>query len=142
MKQRSWYLLALILLVGGISLMVLGALKENVVFFITPTEWQEKRQFFVKTKTLRLGGRVAQGSIVKENDKVIFEITDEKTSLKVMCKGTLPDLFKEGQGIVTEGSFDDQGVFIARQVLAKHDENYMPKEVADKLKEQALWRGK
>lgn len=122
--------------------MVLGALKENVVFFITPTEWQEKRQFFVKTKTLRLGGRVAQGSIVKENDKVIFEITDEKTSLKVMCKGTLPDLFKEGQGIVTEGSFDDQGVFIARQVLAKHDENYMPKEVADKLKEQALWRGK
>ncbi len=122
--------------------MVLGALKENVVFFITPTEWQEKRQTFVKAKSLRLGGRVSKGSIIKKNDTVTFDITDEKAFLRVIYKGSLPDLFKEGQGVVAEGFFDDQGTFIARQVLAKHDENYMPKEVADKLKEQALWRGK
>ncbi|NBT85255.1 MAG: cytochrome c maturation protein CcmE [Alphaproteobacteria bacterium] len=142
MKQRGWYLLALILLVGGILLMVLGALRENVVFFITPSEWREKKAFFAKAKSLRLGGRVAKDSIVKENNRVTFDITDEKTFLRVVYKGTIPDLFKEDQGIVAEGNFDDHGIFIARQVLAKHDENYMPKEVADKLKEQALWRGK
>ena len=142
MKQRGWYLLALVILVGGISLIVLGALKENVVFFITPSEWQEKKTSFSKVNFLRLGGRVAKGSIVKEDDKVTFEITDEKACLRVVYKGTLPDLFKEGQGVVAEGSFDDHNIFIARQILAKHDENYMPKEVADKLKEQALWKGK
>ena len=142
MKQRGWYLLSLVILVGGICLIVLGALKENVVFFITPTDWQEKKASFAKVKSLRLGGRVSKGSIIKENNKVTFDITDEKTTLKVVYIGTLPDLFREGQGIVTEGSFDDYDTFIARQVLAKHDENYMPKEVADKLKEQALWRGK
>eukprot|EP01037_Dinobryon_pediforme_P014678 gene14678-14802_t len=111
---------------------------ENVVFFITPSEWREKKAFFAKAKSLRLGGRVAKDSIVKENNRVTFDITDEKTFLRVVYKGTIPDLFKEDQGIVAEGNFDDHGIFIARQVLAKHDENYMPKEVADKLKEQAF----
>jgi cytochrome c-type biogenesis protein CcmE len=140
-KQRGWYLLAIVMLIAGISITILSALKENVVFFITPSEWQEKQQVFEKTKTLRVGGRVAKGSIVKNSDEVTFNITDEKTSVKVVFKGVLPDLFKEEQGIVVEGVFNDQ-TFVASRVLAKHDENYMPKEVADKLKEQALWKGK
>ena len=142
MQQRGWYLLALIMLVAGILLIVLSALKENVVFFITPTEWQEKKQNFIKAKSLRLGGRVAKDSIIKKDNTVNFSITDEKTALKVMYKGPLPDLFKEGQGVVAEGNFNNESIFVARQILAKHDENYMPKEVADKLKEQALWKGK
>lgn len=142
MKQRGWSLLALVILISGILLIVLSALKENVVFFITPSEWQEKKQNFIKAKSLRLGGRVAKDSIVKDGDTVNFSITDEKTALEVMYKGPLPDLFKEGQGVVAEGSFNNENIFIARQILAKHDENYMPKEVADKLKEQALWKGK
>lgn len=142
MQQRGWHLFALIMLVAGILLIVLSALKENVVFFITPTEWQEKKQNFIKEKSLRLGGRVAKDSIAKNGDVVSFGIFDEKNSIKVIYKGPLPDLFKEGQGVVAEGNFNNENIFIAQQILAKHDENYMPKEVADKLKEQALWKGK
>lgn len=142
MQQRGWYLFAIVMLLGGILLIVLSTLKENVVFFITPSEWQEKNKNFIKTKSLRLGGRVSKDSIVKKGDTIKFSITDGKTVLKVIYKGPIPDLFKEDQGVVAEGSFNNENIFIARQILAKHDENYMPKEVADKLREQALWKGK
>jgi cytochrome c-type biogenesis protein CcmE len=88
---------------------------------------------------VRIGGLVETGSVVKDGQNVSFSVTDMNNSLKVKYTGLLPDLFREGQGIVAEGKMD-QGVFVASEVLAKHDENYMPKEVADALKKSGHWQ--
>ena len=141
-KQRSWYILALFMCVAGITLIVLGALRENVVFFITPSEWIEKQKDYSNSKMIRLGGKVEKQSLIKEKDIITFKITDGKHSISVSYKGVIPDLFREDQGVVAEGNFDDNNQFQATRILAKHDENYMPKEVADKLKEKNLWQGK
>jgi cytochrome c-type biogenesis protein CcmE len=90
---------------------------------------------------IRLGGLVKEGSVVRaENLQVRFEVTDGKNTIKVAYQGLLPDLFREGQGVVTEGVLDGAGTFKADSVLAKHDEAYMPKEVADALKKQGHWK--
>jgi cytochrome c-type biogenesis protein CcmE len=91
-------------------------------------------------RRIRLGGLVEQGSVVKEGALVHFKVTDGANSLPVVFEGLLPDLFREGQGVVTEGRMGD-GVFLASEVLAKHDENYMPKEVAESLKKSGHWQG-
>jgi cytochrome c-type biogenesis protein CcmE len=108
------------------------------VFFNSPTDVVEKN--VQPGKRIRLGGIVQPGSFSRGQDlDVRFEVTDGNRSVPVAYKGLLPDLFREGQGVVTEGALDGAGLFVADSVLAKHDENYMPKEVADALKKQGHW---
>ncbi len=119
--------------------LVLVALRDQIVFFYSPTELAEKA--LAPGTRVRLGGLVVEGSVVRANDgSVSFAITDTANSTKVDFRGVLPDLFREGQGIVTEGVLTAAGSVSAETVLAKHDENYMPKEVVDALKAQGVWK--
>lgn len=119
--------------------LVLNALRESIVFFSTPAMVSERQ--IPPGKRFRLGGMVEQGSLVRgDNLAVSFKVSDGGATLDVAYKGILPDLFREGQGVVAEGALDGGGVFKADTVLAKHDENYMPKEVADALKKQGRWQ--
>lgn len=119
--------------------LVLNALRDSIVFFSTPTMAAEKQ--IPAGKRFRLGGMVEQGSLQRgDNLAVSFKVSDGGATLPVNYKGILPDLFREGQGVVAEGSLDANGVFKADTVLAKHDETYMPKEVADALKKQGRWK--
>jgi cytochrome c-type biogenesis protein CcmE len=139
-KQRRLVLIGASLAVLGLAAaLVLSALRESIVFFNSPTDVVEKH---VGPGTrIRLGGLVKPGSIERgDNLAVRFEVTDGNRAIKVAYQGILPDLFREGQGVVTEGVLDPAGVFKADAVLAKHDETYMPKEVADALKKQGVWK--
>jgi cytochrome c-type biogenesis protein CcmE len=138
-KQRRLILIGTSLAVLGVALaLILGALKDSIVFFNSPTDIVEKQ---IKPGTrIRLGGLVQPGSVARRDLDSRFEVTDGKTSIKVSYRGILPDLFREGQGVVTEGALDASGYFVADTVLAKHDETYMPKEVADALKKQGHWK--
>jgi cytochrome c-type biogenesis protein CcmE len=119
--------------------LVLNALRDSIVFFSTPTMVAEKH--VPPGKRFRLGGLVQPGSLQRgDNLAVTFEVADGSAKLPVAYKGILPDLFREGQGIVAEGALDANGVFKADTVLAKHDETYMPKDVADALKKQGHWK--
>jgi cytochrome c-type biogenesis protein CcmE len=139
-KQRRLVLIGSALAVLGVAVgLVLTALKDSIVFFNSPTDVVEKH--VGPGARIRLGGLVKSGSVVRgDNLQVRFEVTDGKSSVKVAYRGLLPDLFREGQGVVTEGTLDPAGIFEADSVLAKHDEKYMPKEVADALKKQGLWK--
>lgn len=139
-KQRRLAMIA-----GGVSvlavavLLVLFAMKDSIVFFNSPTDVVEKH--VAPGARIRLGGLVAPGSLSKgEALAVRFQVTDGNHAIAVTYQGVLPDLFREGQGVVAEGTLDGGGVFKADNVLAKHDENYMPKEVADALKKQGHWK--
>ncbi|SRR5581483_3411535 len=139
-KQRRLVLigsgLGVLALAAGL---VLFALSDSIVFFNSPTDVMEKH--VQAGARIRLGGLVKPGSLVRgEGLNVRFEVTDGKTALPVAYRGVLPDLFREGQGVVTEGALEPSGVFKADTVLAKHDEKYMPKEVADALKKQGHWK--
>ncbi|AVM75382.1 cytochrome c maturation protein CcmE [Magnetospirillum gryphiswaldense] len=138
-KRRLYFVILGLLAVGTAAALVLSALRQDIVFFFSPTEILEAK---VQTegRRIRLGGLVEQGSVVKDGAKVRFKVTDGAHSLPVEFEGLLPDLFREGQGVVTEGRMGT-GVFLASEVLAKHDENYMPKEVADSLKKSGHWQG-
>ena len=128
--------LAVLALAAGL---VLYALRDSIVFFSTPSMVSE--QHIAPGRRFRLGGLVQPGSLKRgDNLAVSFEVADGSAKLPVAYKGLLPDLFREGQGIVAEGALDSSGVFKADTVLAKHDENYMPKEVADALKKQGHWK--
>src|ERR1700716_1841064 len=119
--------------------LVLNALRDSIVFFSTPSMAAEKH--IPAGKRFRLGGLVENGSLVRgDNLAVSFRVADGSATLPVSYKGILPDLFREGQGVVAEGAIDSSGVFRADTVLAKHDENYMPKEVADALKKEGRWK--
>ena len=119
--------------------LVLNAMQDSIVFFSTPTMAMEKPA--PVGKRFRLGGMVERGSLVRgDNLAVSFMVSDGGATLPVTYKGILPDLFREGQGVVAEGALDSAGAFKADTVLAKHDENYMPKEVADALKKQGRWQ--
>jgi cytochrome c-type biogenesis protein CcmE len=119
--------------------LVLNALRDSIVFFSTPSMVAE--QHIVSGRRFRLGGLVQPGSLKRgDNLAVSFEVADTSAKLPVDYKGILPDLFREGQGVVAEGALDSSGVFKADTVLAKHDETYMPKEVADALKKQGHWK--
>jgi cytochrome c-type biogenesis protein CcmE len=139
-KRRRLVLIGAGLAVLGLAAaLVLSALRESIVFFNSPTDVVEKR--VAPGTRIRLGGLVKPGSIERgDNLAVRFEVTDGNRAIKVAYQGILPDLFREGQGVVTEGALDQAGVFKADAVLAKHDETYMPKEVADALKKQGLWK--
>jgi cytochrome c-type biogenesis protein CcmE len=140
-----WILLGVTILIflglGYVSLtLVTVAMKDSIVFFHTPKELAEKH--IPAGKRIRLGGLVAEGSLTRVAGMLVdFAITDGVKTIPVSYTGILPDLFREGQGVVAEGKLDDAGHFIADSVLAKHDENYMPPEVAKALKAQGLWKG-
>jgi cytochrome c-type biogenesis protein CcmE len=132
-------------IVGGVGILavavflVLFALRDTIVFFHTPTEVAEKH--VLPGRRIRLGGLVAQGSVKRgAGTNVQFAITDLTTTIPVSYTGILPDLFREGQGVVAEGTLDANHHFVADTVLAKHDENYMPPEVAKALKDKGLWQ--
>jgi cytochrome c-type biogenesis protein CcmE len=138
-KQRRLTLIGCALAVLGFaSGLVLYALRDSIVFFSTPSMAAE--QHIAAGKRFRLGGLVERGSLVCGNEQVSFEVADGGARLPVTYKGILPDLFREGQGVVAEGALDASGTFRADTVLAKHDENYMPKDVADALKKQGHWK--
>ncbi len=120
--------------------LVLFALRDSIVFFYGPTELTERAP--APGTRLRLGGLVEQGSVAHLGGaSITFLVTDLSHDVKVTYTGLLPDLFREGQGVVAEGVVEARGVFRADSVLAKHDATYMPKDVADKLKQQGVWRG-
>ena len=139
-KQRR------LVLIGGslgvlalAAVLVLTALKDSIVFFNSPSDVVEKR--VAPGTRIRLGGLVKPGTLERgDNLAIRFEVTDGNNGIKVAYQGILPDLFREGQGVIAEGSLDQAGLFKADSVLAKHDEKYMPKEVADALKKQGHWK--
>ena len=139
-KQRRLVLIGAGLGVLGLAAgLVLFALKDSIVFFNSPTDVAERH--VAPGSRIRLGGLVKPGTLARgDNLSVRFEVTDGNRTIPVTFTGILPDLFREGQGVVTEGALDSTGVFKADSVLAKHDETYMPKEVADALKKQGHWK--
>ena len=139
-KQRRLTLIGLAGLVLAVAAgLVLYALSDRIVFFKAPSDIVAEAP--VPGQRLRLGGLVADGSLVKgDAGAVSFTVTDGKASVPVSYRGLLPDLFREGQGVVAEGAVGTDGVFTADTVLAKHDERYMPKEVVDALKKQGMWK--
>jgi cytochrome c-type biogenesis protein CcmE len=119
--------------------LILFALRDNIVFFYGPTEMAERAP--PPGTRLRIGGLVKRGSLTRDGSStVVFAVTDLKHDIKVSYTGLLPDLFREDQGVVAEGTVEGPDLFHADTVLAKHDERYMPKDVADKLKQQGAWR--
>ena len=141
-KYRRLFIIILIIFTIALATqLVLIALRDNIIYFFTPNELKIKYgdNENIKRK-IRVGGLVLENSVVKNNDIMNFTITDNKNEILVVFNGQLPDLFREGQGIVAEGNFKDNKL-IATQVLAKHDENYMPPEVADALKKNGAWKG-
>jgi cytochrome c-type biogenesis protein CcmE len=139
-RQRRITLIAVSLGVLALAVgLVLSALKDSIVFFNSPSDVMQKH--VAAGTRIRLGGLVSPGSLVRsDNLQVRFQLTDGSHAVTVAYQGLLPDLFREGQGVVTEGALDTAGIFRADTVLAKHDENYMPKEVADSLKKQGHWK--
>jgi cytochrome c-type biogenesis protein CcmE len=129
------------LVVLGVAVgLVLYAMRSSIVFFYSPSEVAKMQ--IAPGQRFRLGGLVETGSVERgEGTSVRFAVTDTSKTLTVTYTGVLPDLFREGQGVVAEGMLAPDGLFHADSVLAKHDETYMPPEVAKKLREQGLWRG-
>lgn len=127
--------------IGIAVILVLFALQEQIVYFHSPTDIIENK--VGPGDRIRLGGLVAENSVVRgQGTQVHFAVTDTTNTVKITYAGILPDLFREGQGVVVEGAFQQgEPMFVADTVLAKHDETYMPKEVADSLKEQGHWQG-
>jgi cytochrome c-type biogenesis protein CcmE len=141
MTRRQRRLILVGTALGVLSLaavLVLSALRDSIVFFMTPTELAEKQ--VAPGIRVRIGGLVKDRSLIREGLTARFEVTDGNKSVSVTYLGALPDLFREQQGVVAEGKLDIAGIFHADTVLAKHDERYMPKEVADALKKQGVWR--
>ena len=138
--RRRLYLVAAIAPVLGLAVgLTLWGLSDSISFFYTPAQAAEAKP--PVGRSIQLGGLVQPGSVVKHPDgRVEFVVADQQATAKVHFAGDLPDLFREGQGIVAQGSFRPDRVFEASQVLAKHDETYMPREVADRLKAKGEWR--
>ena len=139
-KQRRGVMIGggvLVLAIAG--LLVLSALRETIVYFHTPSDVAKSK--IAAGQRFRLGGLVKEGSLKRgAGAEVEFAITDTASTVPVVYRGVLPDLFREGQGVVSEGRLEATGIFRADTVLAKHDETYMPPEVAKALKEQGLWQ--
>jgi len=135
-RARLYMVLALLVGVGVATMLVFMALGQNVSYFRTPTEiiagaYPEKQS----GRSLRLGGMVEKGSLTRQGSAIDFRITDMKHTLPVHYEGIVPDLFREGQGVIATGKMDEAGVFQATVLLAKHDEKYMPPEVAREMKD-------
>jgi cytochrome c-type biogenesis protein CcmE len=139
-KQRRLTLIGASLAVLAIAAaLVLGALRDSIVFFNSPTDVAEKR--IPLGTRMRIGGLVKPGSLQRgDNLQVSFAVTDGNADIAVRYQGIVPDLFREGQGVVAEGKLESGGVLAADTVLAKHDERYMPREVVDALKKSGRWQ--
>jgi cytochrome c-type biogenesis protein CcmE len=140
-KRRRLLFVAIgLLFLGSATALVLNAFQDSLVFFYSPSDLLAKPA--AAGRAVRLGGLVEKGSVVKDADGVTvhFKVTDLKQALAIAYKGVLPDLFREGQGVVVEGRLLPDGSFQATEVLAKHDEKYMPPEVAKALKASGEWR--
>ena len=140
-KRRRMYVVLLGLSTLAVAAaLVLTALEDNIVFFYSPTDLATKHPS--PDQRIRIGGIVVDDSVTRKADGVTieFRVTDIENTVRVSFRGILPDLFREGQGIVAGGKLASGGVFVADEVLAKHDENYMPAEVADALKKSGHWR--
>ena len=134
---RGLGILAIGLVLFLAAFLVLRALEDSVVYFYSPTDLSAKP---ADSRVIRVGGLVVDGSVAIEGTEIRFEVSDGNASMDITYRGVLPDLFREGQGIIAEGIYDGK-MFQANTVLAKHDETYMPKEVAAALKEQGVWQG-
>lgn len=121
--------------------LVTVALRDEIVFFYDPTEVVSGTKVS-PGQNFRIGGLVEDGSVVKTDTTISFVVTDGENSVPISFDGILPDLFREGQGVIAEGAMNTEGRFIAQNVLAKHDENYVPKELEDVLKDKDVWKGK
>ena len=143
MTRKQWrlaYVLGGLAVLACAALLILNAFRDSVVFFYSPTEVVEKS--VARGQVFRLGGLVEDGSLERApaSATIRFRITDLGHSVQAAYTGILPDLFREGQGVVAEGALGPDGVFVATTVLAKHDENYMPPEVAEALKKSGRWQ--
>lgn len=141
-QRRMTFVLAGLAALGIAAALVLTAFQDSIVYFHSPSDIAT-RQDLNKDRRLRLGGLVKQGSWHKGSDGLThrFVVTDTAHDVSVTYKGIVPDLFREGQGVVIEGRLQPDGSFRADEVLAKHDEKYMPKEVAESLKKAGMWKG-
>ena len=139
-RKRLILVLGGLALLGTASALVLSAFNDNLVFFYSPSDLTTKA--LPDGRRVRIGGLVETGSVKHEPDgkTIDFAITDGNTAVPVTYSGIVPDLFREGQGVVIEGRMDRDGTFRAASVLAKHDENYMPREVVDALKQSGHWQ--
>lgn len=133
-KQRLIFVIVLIAGFGAATALALFAFKQNLLYFYSPSQLAVEE--IDVGQVFRLGGLVVDGSVQRQSDGIttVFNLTDTAESITVTYTGLLPDLFREGQGIVAQGKLNDEGIFVAQEVLAKHDENYMPPEVAEALK--------
>jgi len=134
-RKRLAIILGIVESVGVATALVLNAFQSNLVFFYSPSQVAAKEA--PTGRTFRIGGLVQAGSVQRDGVQVRFQVTDTVKTIPVRYQGILPDLFKEGKGVVAQGSLEADGIFVAREVLAKHDENYMPPEAADALKRAA-----
>ena len=142
-SQRLIILFFFLTLLGLSTFLVLKSLEDNIVYFYSPTDINEKilSNEFDLSKRIRIGGLVKENSILKEGKKISFKIHDGIDEILVIYNGILPDLFREEQGVVALGKIENKN-FSAIEILAKHDENYMPKEVSNMLKKNGKWKGK
>ena len=131
-RTRALFLVIPLVFIAALIYVLLRSLEENVVYFFSPTEIYNKENISFNTK-IRVGGLVKKDSIIKKKDSINFIITDLKNEIIVSFKGSIPNLFSEGKGVVAEGKLQDKKYFIANEILAKHDENYMPPEVKEAL---------
>ena len=139
-RRRLWIVLACGLGLGSATALTLLAFNDNLVFFVSPSDLAKTG---ASGRTLRLGGLVERGSVQRGSTgkaATTFRVTDGANAVTVTYAGILPDLFREGQGVVTLGTLRTDGIFAASEVLAKHDETYMPKEVAEALKKSGQWK--
>jgi cytochrome c-type biogenesis protein CcmE len=137
-RRRLLVLLSAMLALGGATAMVLAAFNDNLVFFYTPSELRQQR--VAPGQFVRIGGLVEDKSVVRDGKLASFRVTDGRRDLEITYTGVLPDLFREGQGVVVEGKLRPDGSFAATTVLAKHDERYMPREVVEALKKSGHWQ--
>jgi cytochrome c-type biogenesis protein CcmE len=137
-KRRLYFVVLGMLALAAAAALTLTAFQDNLVFFYSPSDIKEKG--VEEGRRFRVGGLVEEGSVVRNGEAVAFVVTDLVNSVPVTFTGILPDLFREGQGVVAEGALESDGTFQASNVLAKHDEKYMPPEVAEALKASGQWK--
>ena len=137
-NKRFLLIMGGLLLLSAAAVLVLNAFNSNLVFFFTPTQVDGGEA--PKGKAFRVGGMVKEGSLLRDSEKGRFLVTDTQKDVVVLYKGMLPDLFKEGRGVVAQGRLNAQGEFVASEVLAKHDENYMPPEAKHAMDQAAARR--
>ncbi len=131
-KQRLMFVALLVVAFGSATALILYSFEQNLLYFYTPSQVTENNPI---RRDFNIGGIVVVGSVQYEGTRVQFDITDTMNTISIDYKGLLPDLFHEGQGIIATGTMNDARVFVAKRVLAKHDENYMPPEVAEALRQ-------